>query len=311
MWAGLAAVGRQREGRYDLRRTTVVSGSPRSGTTWLMGLVAAATGAVPVDEPDRPVPEGMVARYLGYRLDWRTFVPADLEDPPFTQALARILAGAYLRPDSVARHPSVLARLARGAPLVTKFVRANLFLPYLHARFPENRVVQIVRNPYAVVASQLSAPGAAWSRVRRVEPFYQPVIHAHPELAPPPGLIHPEAVLAAHWCIEQAVLERNRDRLRDVHLVRYEDLYRDTEASLRAVVAYLDRPWDPGLTARAGALTSNVKPGSALLSRGDPTTNYRRLLSENQQRRIGEVLAWFGHPFYRPSGTASPDATRS
>ncbi len=299
VWYGCDLVGKVHARRYDVARSLVVSGGPRSGTTWLMEMIGGITGYVTANEPEMPIPPSKVKRHLGYELEWRTYRDPDVEDPPFTEALHRILSGAYLRPSSVRRNLATASALMKGTPLVLKFIRANLYLPYLHARFPRTKIVQIVRNPYAVIASQLRHP-IHWKGVHDVAPFYREVVDVIPHLAPPPALSLPEEILAAHWCIEHAYLEESMPRLAGVHFVRYEDLYNQPESALRQLTDHLECGWDERHLDVVRRRSRSVQPGSPLLANGDPTTSYKRTLTEAQRERIGVVLAAYGHPFYRP-----------
>jgi hypothetical protein len=174
-----------------------------------------------------------------------------------------------------------------------------LFLPYLHVRFPRTKVVQIVRDPYATVASQLTHPGLAWQKARPLTRFDSPEIDAIVDLAAPLTLGSPDEVLAAHWCLEHAWLEKNLDRLPGVHFVRYEDLRGSPEKALRDLTAYLHQPWDESYLVLAGRRSRSTRPESALATTdSDSTTNHKRVLTEEQHHRIGRVLDAFDHPFY-------------
>lgn len=102
------------------------------------------------------------------------------------------------------------------------------FLPALHAAYPRARVLHIVRDPRAVLASRMDA---AWSKSR-------------------PWAVHP-LVQAAQWA---------RGRRLGAALygprwleLRYEDLLADPEAVLRRVCAHLELDFDAAMLDFGGA----------------------------------------------------------
>jgi hypothetical protein len=192
--------------------------------------------------------------------------------------------------------PSIV-KLLTLSPLLVKFIRANLCLPFIHKHLPRTKIVLIVRNPWAVVASQVRHPEGAWQHVVQIASFYQPVIERYPQLAPPPSLTTKEEALAAQWCIEHAYLEQQLPNLTGVHLLRYEDLYHAPAMLLKQVIEYLELPWDNHYLAYLNQRSSSVACGSALLRGKDPTTQYKDVLSEEQQQRIAAIVDHYGAPF--------------
>lgn len=137
----------------------LVVGSPRSGTSWLMHLIAQRPDFCALFEPMHP-------RW------WSGVREAGFGDRPWRgdvrkrQFLQQVLSGAKAsrRPRFSPRVDGDPGRLLRGAVqrlwatrLVVKFVRACRLLPWMVSEFLNHRYVYVVRNPYAVVNSQLRA----------------------------------------------------------------------------------------------------------------------------------------------------------
>ncbi len=98
----------------------------------------------------------------------------------------------------------------------------------LQALFPEARFVAVVRHPVAVAE--------ATRRMRWVRRFRS------------------TRSVVAHWAACMDRFERDRDRLRSVHMVRYEDLVTDPTGPFAALLAFLElAPTPPAEAIRTDA----------------------------------------------------------
>lgn len=295
-----AALGRWRLTRSDLlSETVIVSGSPRSGTTWLDEMLGASLGRLKIEEPahSKRLPKWRSA--FGY--DARPFRDPDDADPVFADAMGRLLCGAHLGPGIVRRdRRTTLALWSRQAP-VTKVVNLNLLLPWLTASLPGLRVVQIVRNPLATVSSQMHFPGSYWESATSLSLPYQRFLATRPFGDVPVEYDHVEETLATTWACEHGWLADNRDRMPEVVWLRYEDLVRDPEAEVRRVCADLGVALPPHIPGEVFRRPSrSVRPGSATFEHRDAVGGYREKLSDEQIERATAVLERFGFPFYGP-----------
>jgi len=148
--AALTAFGRLQAATYDPSKTLTISGSPRSGTTWLGEVLASLPGACLLWEPLHLQRQKDLAK-RGF--SWRT-LPSGLEDPePVYATLRDILRGRRLNAGMV--HPGTpLRTVAKRRFWVIKFVRANALLPWIGSQ-PEFRApLLLVRHPCAYSAQQ-------------------------------------------------------------------------------------------------------------------------------------------------------------
>ncbi|MDX6480743.1 MAG: hypothetical protein QOG85_1253 [Gaiellaceae bacterium] len=96
---------------------------------------------------------------------------------------------------------------------------------FLQALFPGSRFVVIVRHPIPA-----SIPTARWRGTRRYD------------------------LLFKHWLHCHALFEADRDRLEHVHVLTYEQLAREPEATLRGVFEFLElEPIGPSEPVKGGA----------------------------------------------------------
>ncbi len=273
----------------------LVNGSPRSGTTWLWEWLRGSMTVAAMSETlnDRGL-DDWPAR-LGFTN--RPYRAPDVEDPALEAALVDLFAGRHVVPTVFA--PRELPHLMAGRPVLTKLITANLLLPWLVKHLPALRIVQIVRQPAAMIASQIVYPAGSWSGLRSISPEYDPFLREHPDYAREQEAFGSlEEVLAAHWSIEHRYLTEQMNVLAPaVHFVRYEDLVHRPEPTFKGVVRFLGLAWRDELLQGARKPSVSVQNTSALKTGGDPTAKYREQLSPDQLARIDAIFERFGRPF--------------
>ena len=269
----------------------VVIGSPRSGTTWLMRLIAERPDYCALFEPlhTRWWP---AARGSGFGDR-----PSEGDDRT-RQYMRRILNGtvASRRPRWSPRIEGDVKRLIPGMVqrmwadcLVIKFVRAVRLLPWMVEHFPQQRYIYVARNPYAVVSSQLRTGITGYGdsdlldKVRQSDRmltrFYDRIRTDAEQVLD--GTVEDrfesvEECLALSWYADNIVAQQIADH-EAVLAVKYEDLLQTRDAERRRIQNHIGaavRPREEG----------NVrKPQSQL-------TKWSRHLSGAQVERIRNAL---------------------
>jgi hypothetical protein len=278
----------------------VIVGSPRSGTSWLMRLIARQPGYCAIFEP-------LHARW------WPKARDAGFGNRPTTgddrkrAYLHRVFKGLEARQSmrrprwsrSVGANPGRLlwgtVKRLLAVRLVVKFVSACRLLPWMVEEFPDCRYVYLVRNPCAVVSSQLSR-GASSYLDNRARPF------DYLNEAKQPGLattelreriradaaevldedtvreIHSlEGCLIMSWYADNLLAQHASAQSEAVITVRYEDLLTNTSAELDRIHAHI------------GVRT----PSSITLESKDPDRQlhkWRGQLTDRQIESIRETL---------------------
>lgn len=202
----LQLIGEVQARSYDISQTVVLSGSPRSGTTWLAELFASISGASVLWEPlhIRNQPE---LKEMGFT--WRTVIYPGTEWPEAERLFSDILSGRRLN-----LHTAKMCgfkEIWKRKFWVVKFVRANGLLYWLTQKFPVKPPIVIIRHPCAVVSSQMhrrtihqtatdnvtlsewqdGPPDFAKEFLKRY-PQFEPVLHRVKSW---------EEILAAVWCM--------------------------------------------------------------------------------------------------------------
>ena len=132
-----------------------ISGLPRSGTSWLAKALSLCRGVNYYFEPDSELP----------REYWYRYLDAGTSDSILLENIANSLAGR-VRSDYVIAEQGLTDMLC--APFATtvlvKWVKFPMCLDWIHARFPELKVIQTVRHPIPLFLSwQQRDWDPAWS----------------------------------------------------------------------------------------------------------------------------------------------------
>ncbi len=245
MARGLDAWGRHLSRRYDPRRTIVVAGSPRGGTSWVAETIATTPGALILWEPLEPSTHPNILQVLGIGFDHYippgTRVTPDMPDWTLYQYLQRVFAGQvplseYLGIRGWRKAP--IRNLLRFRRYVVKFVRGNMLLHWMLREF-DLKGVLILRHPCAVVASQMHF---AWENAVRKRERWLPFFERHdPSLVPVVRSIRTdEEKLALDWAVTN-LWPLRQPRPHPWFLTTYEDLIEGT-AEWERLCRYLDCP---------------------------------------------------------------------
>ncbi len=285
----------------DVAHAALLSGSGRSGTTWLLEAYARAGRLRPVFEPIRP---DLEPRLEGLRPG--RYVPADAPHLPGEEVVDDILTGRYRHP--WADQQATLNPLNPYRGRLIKEIRFPMFAGWLAARHPELRIVHVIRHPLATLSSQ-SVLG--WSPERFHYMLSQPLLMD--------GLLQdvpvrdlriddPATALVARWAVENTVAARTYGGERAA-LVSYDLAVADpaalnpgaTELDIDpAHLSHLDRP-----SSMSHAKGSNAHAGK------DPLAWVARIDPEQAvaARRVLEAFG-LGDPF-RDSGEVDADALQA
>lgn len=237
--------------------TAWLSGSGRSGTTWLGQILTANPGSAFLYEPlhswlasfpkdltpaitdagDRPY-----FRVGSNNPSWTHYISDVLDGRGFTRRT--LLSGIPAR-----QQPRAIWRALTGNRLVIKEIRSNLMIDWLTSTFGV-RVILITRHPCAVVASQAARD---WGTKRNVldSLLSQPEL-VEDHLTGDLHYLNREHLdtelkrLAARWAIENRVALETAQGNNLVLPVAYERLVLNSRLELEKIFDFLNWPIDGG-----------------------------------------------------------------
>lgn len=289
--------------RTDERRPVLVTGVPRSGTTWVASVLAGAAGGTLVHEPDNEKEhlDALTAkRALGrfpvldpgqraadYERLWRSaFANGTPQEGGVRDRLAH---GLWRRLSEQSREEAVQGR--RGAPVrfaaalagagrpvvrstgpvIVKSVHLALSLHWLLARAPDTRVLLVLRHPANVLSSWLELNLPDQDRRLDSHPAVRQRYLARWGIEAPP----PDRFARAAWqaCLLTAALCETAAEHPQVVVTEHESLCRAPADTFASVCADLGIGWDDHA---AALLESLDRPGDGF--------ELRRLASEQPDR---------------------------
>jgi hypothetical protein len=266
-----------------LQDSILVAGTARSGTTWLGDLLAGENGRI-LFEPFHP--------YKIAALGGLSYFPYLRPDEPNAQLAAysrQVFSGAV-------RHPWVDREIDQLRPAfrVIKEIRANLFLKWLHVKFPQVPQLLIVRHPCAVA---LSRRQLGWATDSDLQAFLgqRPLLDDY--LAPHLDTINrAQSDLEKHaviWCISHLV-PLSQFAPGELAVVFYEELCLHPERELARIEQVVRRPFSLTTQESLTKPSATTTMASAVLTGNDRVAQWQNRLSAAEIEQILAVVAAFG-----------------
>lgn len=290
---------------HDHRKTVLLAGSGRSGTTWLVDVANYDNHYRLMIEPFN---RGRVPAVKSFHR--RQYLRPSDTDPTFLGPATSIFTGA-IRDGFIDQ----LNRRIIASTRIVKDVGCTLMLGWLRARFPGMPIIYVLRHPCAVAHSRTKL---GWDDVREDYLSQPDLIEDH--LAP-----YANAIRAAKtdfevhvftWCVENYIPFRQFGP-GDVHVAFYENFCVDPVRELDRLFGFLGRPYDERIFARltrsavSGRAVGRQRP-TAVMSVEALNEPWRRQLSQAEIDRAREIVASFGMDrIYDRDGLPDPDGVRA
>jgi hypothetical protein len=268
----------------DVRKSILVAGTARSGTTWLGDLIAMQIPCRVMFEPFNP---DLVPQYRSFH--YFQYMRPDQENPEL-HAYAQKLFSGEIRNRWIDHRNEHLFPKYR----LIKEIRANLALKWLHDYFTQVPILFIVRHPCAVVSSRMEL---GWATDIDLLPFLSQPDLIQDFLVPFIDLIKgaktDEEKHAVIWSISNLVPLR-QFKTGEWKIVRYEDLCTKTEAELSSVFEFLGMGPDISSNVRTNLPSQTSRQTSAVVTGRDRINAWKKKMSVQQIDSILRVVNAFG-----------------
>ena len=281
---------------FGFKRCVLVAGSGRSGTTWIGQTLAHAMRSRLMFEPfllDDNQRFCFLAGTPTHCDHHQLYLPWGPHGQQREPEIRRILQGR-LRARWCDRFTAPGVYFRR----VVKAVRANLMLDYIARRWPEIKIIYVVRDPRCVINSQLAKMRQGWKFQ-----WHPAGVLNQPELMR--DWLHPYADLleqsssscliqrqALKWCIENFIPYQCLSQHENVVPVSYDQLTRDTNNWNAIARCLADRGWSDSRFREAVVRRSQTSQRSQaqIAQRLEPLSE----LDASSERTIVDLVQRFG-----------------
>ncbi|MEF8848947.1 MAG: sulfotransferase domain-containing protein [Candidatus Thermoplasmatota archaeon] len=275
-------------------QNVVLTGSPRSGTTWFLETLESSLDSRRMWEPFRENTKNGMGR--------RPYLKVDESNQTIELFLEKIFEGEEVK--YIGRNNFPFSKLEWLKSVffadytIFKFCRAQRLLPWLNQNFNVKSIL-IMRHPLAVVASQIFHQ--AFTEENTDHPMVsKKILNDFPRLGKfALNLDRFEEKLAASWCFDYLIPLENWNLCNNTMLVTYEQMITNPAEELNRIGDFLgvEVPDDVYLNLSRPSQTtvddSNVKNKNK-----SPLTTWKERLSQEEINNILAVLEKFEIDFY-------------
>jgi sulfotransferase family protein len=268
----------------DVRRSILVAGTARSGTTWLADLIASQIPSRILFEPFNPE---LVSDYS--RFHYFQYMRPGIQNPDFYTFAQKVFTGEIHNRWIDRQNERIISKFR-----LVKEIRANLALKWLHDNFPEVPILFMMRHPCAVVSSRMEL---GWATDRDIDPFLsQPQLvedHLDPYLDLIRSAGNSEEKHAVIWSVSNLV-PLKQFRSDELKVVYYENLCTHPEAELPGIFETIGYEFSSALVDTINQPSQTTKAGSAVVAGTDKIGSWKQKLSRSQIDNILRIVHGFG-----------------
>lgn len=272
---------------FQPEQNYLIFSDPRGGSTWLSEILNKIPNTAVIWEPInlRRTPE-----FEKLNFGWRQFIPENEQWNEAKNLLERSIKGNI--PATTFKHS--INDFKKADKLIIKFVRGNALLPWLVNQFDFQYLpVYLVRNPFAVVASQQRHGN--WSEFHWQKHFpenmaFNEYFTKHLDFLK--TLTTPEESLMAIWALSNNVPLNSKNNNIKWITVNYENLLLNSEEELYRIF----NRWNQKIP---DTVYSQLKIPSKTTKAGSPVSGMKQLehwktkFNSDQINKMLEVLKYF------------------
>lgn len=176
---------------------------------------------------------------------------------------------------------------------LVKDIRANLFLKWLHSRFPEVPLLFVMRHPCAVVLSRIQL---GWWTDKDIEPFLSQPKLIDDYLADKMEIVRRAKTIeekhAIVWCISILVPIRQFPS-HQLNVIFYENLCAQPEQEIPRIFQAIGHEYHGTVFASAKLPSATTIRTSAIVTGENKVTRWKRELTPTQIRSILSIVEDF------------------
>lgn len=261
-----------------------MSGTARSGTTWLGDLIASQ---IPSRILFEPFNRDLVSDYR--RFHYFQYMRPGTENLAFFAFAQKVFMGEIRNGWIDHQNERIISKFR-----LIKEIRANLALRWLHDNFPEVPILFMIRHPCAVVLSRMEL---SWDTDRDIEPFLSQPQLIEDHLGPYLDLIRSAATIeekhAVIWSVCNLVplIQFHPGELK---IVYYENLCTQPEVELTGILESIGYQSKSPLVKIFDQPSQTTRAASAVVNGTDKIEGWKKKLTRSQIDNILRVVHGFG-----------------
>jgi hypothetical protein len=314
---------------FDIKDTILLTGSSRSGTTWLMEILRTIPGYTDSFEPLNPM---YYPKSFEIGLRSRTYIPASKIWPEAEKYLNKILTSklpidiSSLDKDVKFKDefnieiinfikqmkPELIRNRLLGDKLIVKFVRLNRMLPWIAERFKLRSMILLLRHPCSVVTSQMKTGFCGYQPSRPpykgIYPDRETIIKEASNI----DLLNSdilerikkikslEEIIATSWCLDTYV-PLSYKKPHPWITITYEKFMKDGKNEIDRLFKNMGEPKIPKSAYKHLRIPSKLtqKDQQEIVKKSDKQlSKWKEYLSKEQIEKILSIVKTFGLDFY-------------
>ena len=270
------------DSNQDYRNTVLLSGTGRSGTTWVSHLINYNNEYRYIFEPFH---QDKVDACSGFK--YRQYLRPENESEYFINAAKVILSG-NIRNSWTDRFNDKLISNKR----LIKDIRAMHLLKWIYVNFPGIPIILIIRHPLAVAHSKMKLKWGTHleeflAQSELMEDFLNPFEKQ---------IKNAQTTFEKHiflWCIENYVPLRQFNE-GEILVVFYEKMCARPLEEMDKVVTFLDKKLNNRILGRLGTASEVCRKDSAIYTRENLISSWVKYFSVDQINKAVDILKMFG-----------------
>lgn len=269
----------------DYRNTVILSGTGRSGTTWVANLLNYDNEYRYMFEPFNHSMLNMIKNEeeLPY------LRPTNI-DPRMYGLVKKVLSGR-IKSSWINKYNRKLIARKR----LVKEIHMNLTLKWIKLNFPEIPMILLLRHPFAVAYSKIRLnwwdAGQMINTYLQQEDLVEDFLKDKVEAAT--NLEDDFSRFIFIWCIEN-IVPLSQFSKGEIHLAFYEEFCHDPRAEIKRMFDFLGKDMDSKVLNAIGRPSGVSREDSAIFKGRDLISDWKDRLTQKQVKSAMEILELFG-----------------
>jgi hypothetical protein len=278
--------------KKSLKKICVVS-SPRGGSTWLGEVLSEGGNSLFIDEP---LFVNSHKRLNKADIRWKIHLDYKNKEEKYIRFFNDLFSLQFFHWRPLVKNK--ISKFIFTDRLVFKFINANLLMDYFAAYLKSEKLIYMIRNPYAVISSQLNHDGWLWAQkvTTKKIPEYMLNIECFKNLDfKELNDLTPEQVLTFNWCLTNKPVISSLNNNKKWLTVTYENLIERESSDLVRIREFIDEKKN----LNTALISSSTKGNSADdIKLGNQLNKWKSKLTDQQIENIHTILHHFDFVVY-------------